>query len=163
MFPSSVLSMSAGLAYGIWPGVLYIWIGAGGAATTGYLIGRFFGKSILRLHNYQWSQKAEKQINKRGFLFVLLLRLIPIMGFGLLSYLSGIMKVKFPSYISATMIGILPGVFVYGTIGASIMTRDPLTVVIASLLVIILLTVSFFYRNKVKKWLGLNEERENGE
>ncbi|WP_281976259.1 TVP38/TMEM64 family protein [Halobacillus litoralis] len=162
MFPSSVLSMSAGLAYGIWPGIIYIWIGAGGAAITGYFIGRFFGKSVLHLDNYQWSQKAEDRIKQRGFLFVLLLRLVPIMGFSLLSYLSGMMKVRFSSYLLATMIGILPGVFAYGTVGASIIAGDPIVVGIAIAMVILLMMVSFFYRNRVKKWLGIDEDREKG-
>ncbi|MFC7322479.1 TVP38/TMEM64 family protein [Halobacillus campisalis] len=160
MFPSSVLSMSAGLAYGMWPGILYIWIGAGGAATTGYIIGRFFGKSILRLYHYQWSQKAEEKINERGFLFVLFLRLVPIIGFSLLSYLSGMMKLRFSSYLMATMIGILPGVFTYGTVGASIIAGDPIIVGIAIIMVVLLMMISYLNRNRVKKWLGLDSDRE---
>ncbi|MGP4075913.1 TVP38/TMEM64 family protein [Halobacillus sp. K22] len=155
MFPAPILSMSAGLAYGIWPGTLYIWLGAGGAAATGYLIGRFFGKAVLQLNQYSWSAKAEEKMNKQGFWFVLVLRLFPLMGFSLLSYLSGMTKIRFSTYLSATWIGILPGVFAYGTLGASLMEGDPLIIGAAVLLFMILLSLSFFFRNKVKLWLDL--------
>ncbi|RDY66634.1 TVP38/TMEM64 family protein, partial [Halobacillus trueperi] len=58
--------------------------------------------------------------------------------------------------------GILPGVFAYGTVGASIIAGDPIVVGIAIGMVIIVMMVSFFYRNRVKKWLGIDEDREKG-
>ncbi|MGP4070107.1 TVP38/TMEM64 family protein [Halobacillus sp. B29] len=160
MFPAPVLSMSAGLAYGVWPGTLYIWLGAGGAAATGYLIGRFFGKAVFQFHQYSWSARAEERMNRQGFWFVLLLRLFPLMGFSMLSYLSGMTKVRFSTYLSATWIGILPGVFVYGTLGASLMAGDPLIIGSALLFLVILLSLSFFFRHKVKNWLDLEENKE---
>lgn len=99
-------------------------------------------------------------MNRQGFWFVLLLRLFPLMGFSMLSYLSGMTKVRFSTYLSATWIGILPGVFVYGTLGASLMAGDPLIIGAAVLLLVLLLSLSFFFRHKVKNWLDLEENKE---
>jgi uncharacterized membrane protein YdjX (TVP38/TMEM64 family) len=155
-FPSFILSMTAGLTYGVWPGAAFIWMGALGAASTGYLIGRFLGEKVLKVHNFSWSEKLEKQITERGFLFVLILRLIPVIGFGLLSYLSGVMKVRFHHYILATMIGILPGIVVYGTLGSSLTSGSRTMMLAAFLLLAAVSGLIFIFRGRVKKWVGFD-------
>ncbi|TVP85318.1 MAG: TVP38/TMEM64 family protein, partial [Alkalicoccus sp.] len=154
-FPSFILSMTAGLTYGIWPGAVFIWLGALGAASTGYLIGRFLGRKILKIHNFSWSEKMEEKITERGFLFVLVLRLIPVIGFGMLSYLSGVMNVRFHHYIVATMIGILPGIFVYGTLGSSLTSGSRMVMLSAFLLLAAVSGVIFIFRGRVKQWVGI--------
>jgi uncharacterized membrane protein YdjX (TVP38/TMEM64 family) len=155
-FPSFILSMTAGLTYGVWPGAAFIWMGALGAASTGYLIGRFLGEKVLKVHNFSWSEKLEKQITERGFLFVLILRLIPVIGFGLLSYLSGVMNVRFHHYILATMIGILPGIVVYGTLGSSLTSGSRTMMLAAFLLLAAVSGLIFIFRGRVKKWIGFD-------
>lgn len=93
-FPTSVLSLAAAFTYGVWPGMLYIIIGATGAGVTGYVIGRFFGDSVLKFQQIKWSSAIYARMQWQGFLYVFILRLIPLVGFSILSYLAGMTRVS---------------------------------------------------------------------
>ena len=154
-FPSSLLSITASITYGLWPGVLYIWTGALGGATSGYFIGRLMGRTIFSKRQIPWNDRMRYLMENRGFLVVLALRLIPLMGFSMLSYLSGFSKIKYSHFISATMIGIIPGMLMYGTFGQSIVSGSRLLLWVAIAVLFILSAGGFFLRKKIKKWLGL--------
>lgn len=153
--PTSVLSLGAGLAFGVWPGVLYILIGATAAATTGYVMGRLFGRSVLNVERYPWSEKLFSQMEKRGFMYVFVLRLIPIVSFDLLSYAGGIANVRFRAFLFATFFGMIPGTFAYSFLGASLASGSMKTFLIAALVFISLFVITYLFREPVKRWLGL--------
>ncbi|TCI36284.1 TVP38/TMEM64 family protein [Exiguobacterium sp. SH4S7] len=156
--PTSVLSLGAGLAFGVWPGVLYILFGATAAAVTGYVMARLFGRSVLKVEKYPWSEKLFAQMEERGFLYVFVLRLIPLVSFDLLSYAGGIAKVRFKSFLLATVLGMIPGTLAYSFLGASLASGSVTTIFIAALVFVSLLGVTYYFRNPVKKWLGLTSE-----
>lgn len=153
--PTSILSLGAGLAFGVWPGVLYILFGATAAAVTGYVMARLFGRSVLKVDSYPWSKKLFTQMKQRGFLYVFVLRLIPLVSFDLLSYAGGIAKVKFKSFLLATVLGMIPGTLAYSFLGASIASGSVTLIFIAALVFVSLLGVTYYFREPVKKWLGL--------
>ncbi|SDJ11401.1 Uncharacterized membrane protein YdjX, TVP38/TMEM64 family, SNARE-associated domain [Salimicrobium halophilum] len=157
-FPASVLSLTAGITYGLWPGMLFIWVGAVGAASTGYLIGSFLGTKIASLRHFEITDRLQKQVATQGFLFVLTLRLIPLMGFGLLSYLSGWLDIRFRTYITATMIGILPGTFAYVTVGASLDSGNPWLIAAAVSFAACFFGIMYKYRDKVRTWIGFEDK-----
>ncbi|PBB06962.1 TVP38/TMEM64 family protein [Salimicrobium humidisoli] len=154
--PTSVLSLGAGLLFGVWPGVLYIIIGATGAAMTGYVMARLFGKSIVPLDNFSWGEKLFRRIEERGFLYIFVLRLIPIVSFDLLSYAGGIARVRFRSYILATVLGMIPGTFVYSFLGSSLASGSIVTIGAAAAVFVLMVAVTYYFRAPVKKWLGLS-------
>lgn len=98
--PTSVLSLGAGLAFGVWPGVLYILFGATAAAVTGYVMARLFGRSVLKVESYPWSEKLFIQMEQRGFMYVFVLRLIPLVSFDLLSW---IVNTKLDSFYEVSL------------------------------------------------------------
>lgn len=155
-FPTSVLSLGAGLAFGVFPGVFYIILGATGAATTGYVMARLFGRSIINMDRFSWSENLFNQMKKRGFLYVFILRLIPLVSFDLLSYAGGISKVRFQSFIIATVLGMLPGTFAYSFLGASIASGNLTMIIVAISVFVILLGITYYFRAPVQKWLGLS-------
>lgn len=158
-FPTSVLSLGAGLAFGVWPGVLYIIIGATGAASTGYVMARLFGRSVLKMDSFSWSEKLFHQMEKRGFLYIFVLRLIPIVSFDLLSYAGGIARVRFSSFILATVLGMIPGTFAYSFLGASIASGNIFIFIIAAALFLLLIGITYYFRKPVKRWLGLSPDK----
>lgn len=158
-FPTSILSLAAGIAYGVWPGALYILFGATGAAATGYLMARYFGDSVLKFHSFKWSDQVFEKVDERGFLYVLILRLIPLMGFDILSYISGIARVRFKSFILATALGIIPGTLAYAFLGSSIESGETSTIIMAVIIFVVLIALTYLFRNRVKTWLGLTESK----
>ncbi|MGI8316327.1 TVP38/TMEM64 family protein [Halobacillus mangrovi] len=159
-FPTTIFSMTAGLSYGAWPGILYIWIGLTAAAMTGYWIGQLFGKSMIKWHALSWSEPFQERIREHGFLYVLILRVFPLIGFDLLCYTSGFARVRFSHYLAATMLGVLPGATAYGLLGSSIASGDRRLIFLAVTGVLILLGMSYLFRSRVKEWLGLDHEEK---
>ena len=154
--PMSILSIGAGLAFGVWPGALYIWFGALGGATTGYLMGRFFGHSVLDVGRYRWAEQLFEQMGQRGFLYVFILRLIPLVSFDLLSYAGGIARVRYRAFLLATALGMIPGIFAYTFLGASLASGSVMTLIVASIVFLTLLLLTYVLREPIKRWLGLS-------
>lgn len=154
-FPTSILSLAAAFAYGVWPGMLYIVIGATAAGITGYIMGRYFGDSVLRFQDSKWAQRIYPRMKEQGFLYVFVLRLIPLVGFDILSYLAGMTRVRIRSFIPATLFGMLPGTFAYSLVGTSLASGDRTLILIALSVFALLLLLTFLLRDKVRHWLKI--------
>lgn len=147
-FPASVLSIAGGLAFGAWLGTIYTIIGATLGAMLSFYVAKNLGKSLVKK---QWSGNAGKiqgQMEKNGFLYVLLFRLIPVINFDLISYLAALAKVRFTSFALATLIGIIPGTFAYNFLGSSFVSGNPKIISIAVAVSIVLTVVPIFIRNR---------------
>ncbi|SIS45876.1 TVP38/TMEM64 family protein [Salimicrobium flavidum] len=158
-FPASLLSLTAGITYGIWPGVLFIWIGATVAASAGYVIGKFLGTKVASLREIETTARFQERVSTHGFLFVLILRLIPLIGFGMLNYLSGWLHIRFRSYVTATMVGILPGTIAYVTVGAGIVSGNLWMVAAAIVGAGVFISIVYFHKNNIRNWLGFPEKK----
>lgn len=119
MAPVSLLSLAAGLAYGVW-GFPLVLVSATLAATLAFLLGRY----ALRDRVLQWIKQDKKllSLNKavsaEGWRVVGLLRLSPLVPFGMQNYLFSITEIKLVPYIVASAIGMMPGTALYVYIGA---------------------------------------------
>ncbi|PYZ97265.1 TVP38/TMEM64 family protein [Alteribacter lacisalsi] len=169
LFPASVLSIAGGLAFGPFYGTVYTLIGATGSAASAFITARVLGKNIA---GKEWKgrySQIQKQLEERGFFYVLLLRIIPVFNFDLISYASGISKVRFSPFVTATAIGMVPGVFAYTYLGSSLVDGGTGTWVFAGSLFLIVILVPVFFRGKVKRMLGMGKkdttkrEEENDE
>jgi len=103
-FPASILTLGAGVVFGVVQGSIYVFIGATIGATLAFLVGRYLARG--------W---VEKRIE--GMKIVLLTRLSPIFPFNLLNYAYGLTKVTFRDYVFGTF-GILPGTIMYVYVGS---------------------------------------------
>lgn len=121
-FPATLLTLISGALFGFWGGVFYTIVGENLSANLAYAIGRFLGEDFCRpdaegeigLLN-TWS----KELRENSFISVLIMRFI-YLPFDLVNYGCGILCVKWPAYILATFIGILPGLITFVSFGATI-------------------------------------------
>lgn len=119
MAPVSLLSMTAGLAFGVWGFPLVI-LSATLAATLAFLLGRY----ALRDRVSRWIDQDKKlyalnkAVSAEGWRVVGLMRLSPIVPFGMQNYLFSITEIKLVPYIAASAIGMMPGTALYVYIGA---------------------------------------------
>jgi uncharacterized membrane protein YdjX (TVP38/TMEM64 family) len=98
LFPASILSLGGGLAFGAFWGTVLTVVGATAGAVLSFWVARKLGKNIA---NKTWKGKGEvvqHQLEEHGFLYVILLRLIPVINFDIISYLAGISKIKFKAF-----------------------------------------------------------------
>jgi pyruvate/2-oxoglutarate dehydrogenase complex dihydrolipoamide dehydrogenase (E3) component/uncharacterized membrane protein YdjX (TVP38/TMEM64 family) len=117
LFPATLLTALSGTLFGFWWGVLYTIIGENASANFAYWIGRFFGKD-MKLEDSLIGNWVES-LRARPFGTVLFMRLFYV-PFDLTNYGSGILKINWPSYFTATLIGIMPGLTTFVALGAAL-------------------------------------------
>ncbi|WGG45915.1 TVP38/TMEM64 family protein [Rossellomorea sp. DA94] len=159
LFPASILSFSAGLAFGAVEGFFYIVLGALGGATVAYYAASILGAKLLKRPSPRIVKIREK-MEESGFIYVLVLRLVPFLNFDLISYLAGMGKVRYLPFILATAIGILPGTFGYVFLGSSLVGEDRTNLYIAIGFFLAMIIGPLIFKKKMKAWLGLSGKED---
>jgi uncharacterized membrane protein YdjX (TVP38/TMEM64 family) len=146
LFPVSVLSLAGGLAFGAVWGTVYTVF----SATLGAILSFYVAKHLdsRSLKNASRIEKWQKQLKEKGFFYIFLLRIIPILNFDLVSYVAGISRLKLHSYIFATMLGVLPGTLAYNLLGDSFIKGNGTAIAIAACFVILAACIPILMKNK---------------
>ena len=121
--PASIVTITAGLAFGPWWGTL---AAVGGAAARAYLqffVARLLGREAVSKLLKGKVAALDQKIGENGFKTVLLVRLIPNFPYDVQNYGLGFSQVRFGPYALATLLGILPASFALVYLGHSI--TDP--------------------------------------
>jgi uncharacterized membrane protein YdjX (TVP38/TMEM64 family) len=150
LFPISVLSLAGGLAFGaIWGTVYTVFSGTLGAVISFY-IAKHLGSRWLKKKTNAVSriERWQKQLKDKGFFYILLLRIIPVLNFDLVSYVAGISRLKLGSYVFATMLGVLPGTLAYNLLGDSFIKGNGTAIAVAVCLVILVACIPILLKNK---------------
>jgi len=125
--PGSILTIGAGVLFGLLRGAILVSIGATIGAIAAFLIGRYFARDWVRglLKDNPKFAAIDKAVGREGWKIVLLTRLSPVFPFNLLNYGFGLTAVTLRDYAIATWIGITPGTVLYvyiGSIGGNLAT-----------------------------------------
>jgi uncharacterized membrane protein YdjX (TVP38/TMEM64 family) len=118
LFPAAVFSASAGAIWGL-KGLAYLLIGANLSAIAEFLIARYSAREFVEKLIKGKFSSIDQAVEKKGFVTVLLIRLIPNVAWDIQNLALGLTKVKFRDYALATFIGILPGSFALVYFGSS--------------------------------------------
>ena len=117
--PGSVLTLGAGVLFGVIKGSIFVFFGATIGATFAFLVGRYVARGWIskKIAGNQKFSAIDKAVGKEGFKIVLLTRLSPIFPFNLLNYGLGVTGVSLKDYVLAS-VGMLPGTIMYVYIGS---------------------------------------------
>lgn len=117
--PGSVLTLGAGVVFGIVEGSIYVFIAATLGATAAFLIGRYLARDWVakKIQGNPKFAAIDKAVATEGLKIVLLTRLSPIFPFNLLNYAFGITGVSIKDYVLGS-IGMIPGTIMYVYIGS---------------------------------------------
>ena len=117
--PGSAMSILAGIVYGWW-GVPLVLVSASLGTSVAFLIARYAARGAVaaRLETRPKLKAIDAAVDEEGWKVVALLRLSPLVPFGLQNYLFGVTSVGFWPYAVATLGGIVPGTFLYVSLGA---------------------------------------------
>jgi uncharacterized membrane protein YdjX (TVP38/TMEM64 family) len=156
VLPAYILTFLAGPLFGIWWGSLWVTIGANLGCQITFLISRFIGRDYIQRHFVKsgyWSERISRQLETNGFFILLFLRLIPIIPFCMINYLTGLTLIKYRDYNIATFLGMLPGTFLYVYLAAtaSNINKNPLGIVVPLVLIILLAILTAIINQKYKK------------
>lgn len=118
------LSLAGGLMFGTWQGGLLIIISATLGAGCLFLAARYIIGDTLRARaSNKWGaslQKFEASFNRDAASYMLVLRLLPIFPFFIVNLGAALVGVRFPVFMVTTFFGIMPGTFVFASIGNGI-------------------------------------------
>jgi len=119
MVPVSGMTLAAGLAYGAWGFPLVIACATLSSAVA-FLLGRHAAYNrVAQLANDNAKFRVLKDaVNEEGWRVVALLRLSPVLPFGLQNYLLSVTDIKLGPYMLATALSLMPVSALYVYIGS---------------------------------------------
>jgi uncharacterized membrane protein YdjX (TVP38/TMEM64 family) len=117
--PGSILTLGAGVVFGVVWGSLYVLIGATLGATAAFLVGRYLARNWVarKIEGNKKFAAIDRAVGKEGLKIVLLTRLSPVFPFNLLNYAFGITGVSLKDYFIGS-VGMIPGTIMYVYIGS---------------------------------------------
>lgn len=153
-FPVAVLALAGGLLFGLWWGSLYTFLGAILNCTLMFFLARYAGRKQVEAFVADklspiWQQRLANLNSKSGFALLIILRLIPAVPYNLINYAFGLSAMKYPAYILASCIGIIPGTFAFINIGDKALDVTSPDFRIAVGLLALLLAVTSFLGKKL--------------
>jgi uncharacterized membrane protein YdjX (TVP38/TMEM64 family) len=124
---AAILSLAAGATFGSIMGTLYANIAATLGATLAFLVTRYLLRDIVLNKFGGKLEGMNRELEERGFSYLLFLRLVPLFPFFLINLAAGLTRLPLRTFFFGTMFGIIPGGFVYVNAGASLATIDSLS------------------------------------
>ena len=117
--PASIVTLGAGVVFGVVKGSLFVFIGAMLGATAAFLVGRYLARDWIakKIAGNQKFAAIDEAIGREGRKIIFLIRLSPAFPFNLLNYALGLTKVSLPDYVLGTT-GIIPGTIMYVYLGS---------------------------------------------
>jgi uncharacterized membrane protein YdjX (TVP38/TMEM64 family) len=115
-----VLSLAGGYLFGIFLGAVYINIGATTGALCAFLFSRYLAGDWLQGRFGPHLDRFNREVKARGYLYLLIVRLIPLFPFVLVNLLSGLTRVPLRTYLWTTSLGIIPVSLIYAYAGSQL-------------------------------------------
>ncbi len=118
----TILSLALGFFFGRWMGTLLIIISATIGATLIFLLARYLIADWAR-EKLQENKQAVKLMNTfqtDAYNYLLFLRLVPLFPFWLVNLMAAFTPISSRTYVITTLIGIIPGSFVFANLGQSL-------------------------------------------
>jgi len=115
--PASVMAMAAGLSFGLVGGLVMAVAAATIRGCGQFLISRALGREAIASMLKGRVAALDQRIGQRGFETVLWMRIVPNVPYDLQNVSLGCSRVAFRSFALATLLGIIPGLFLWVYVG----------------------------------------------
>lgn len=121
LLPSSLLMMLAGFLFGPAWGLAVIWVAGLIASTAAFWIARGLARPWIerRVRGRPIFVAVDRAVRRKGFLVVLLTRLVMLLPYQVLNYTLGLTGVGFRDYLLGTNLGMLAPMFLFVYLGSS--------------------------------------------
>ena len=117
---ASVLTLMYGALLGTLVSGMLIVVAATAGASMIFLAARYAFADTLKERAGPWLSKMQDGFNKNAVSYLLFLRLVPAFPFFVVNIVPAFMGVTLRTYIITTFFGIMPGTFVFASIGNGI-------------------------------------------
>ncbi len=116
----SPVSLIGGFIFGKWVGTIVVVLGLSIGATFLYIFGNYFLKDIVREKFIERFKNLQIKFKKSEFLYLLIYRFIGGIPWQLSCVLPTIFNVKVKNFFFATLVGIIPQIFLAVSIGSGL-------------------------------------------
>ena len=116
----SPVALLAGFIFGKWLGTFIVVFGLSIGATILYIIGNYFFKDIIKEKFLYKFKILEIKFKNSEFIYLLIYRFIGGIPFAISNVLPCIFNVKIHNFFLATLIGMLPQLFLWVSIGSGL-------------------------------------------
>jgi len=116
----SPIALIGGFIFGKWIGTLIVILGLSTGATFLYIFGNYFLKDLIRNKFLDKFKSLELKFKKSEFIYLLIYRFIGGIPWQLSCLLPAIFNVKIINFFFASLIGIIPQVFLVVAIGSGL-------------------------------------------
>lgn len=127
--PGSILTLSAGVLFGVVKGTVLVSAASTTAAAISLVLARFALRGWVerKIAGRPAFRSIDEAVGREGWKIFLLLRLSPVFPFTLLNYSLGLTRIGFWPAVLSSWIGMLPGTILYVYIGsiARLAAEDP--------------------------------------
>ena len=121
-----VLSLAMGFVFGRWVATALVVVAATVGATLVFLAARYLFADAARRRLGAAGERIVAGFNENAFSYLLFLRLVPLFPFFLVNLAAALTAVPLRTYVLTTLIGIVPGTFVYVNLGQTLGRIDSL-------------------------------------
>ncbi|HYW92205.1 MAG TPA: TVP38/TMEM64 family protein [Gammaproteobacteria bacterium] len=115
--PGTILTLAGGALFGPGWGTFYSLTGATLGAAGAFLVARHLAGDWVRRRAGRRLDRLLEGIEQEGWRFVAFVRLVPLFPFNLLNYALGLTRIRFPAFVLASYVFMLPGAFAYAYLG----------------------------------------------
>jgi uncharacterized membrane protein YdjX (TVP38/TMEM64 family) len=117
---AAILSIAGGALFGPVKGTLLAVAAATAGATLSFLSARYVLRDAILGRFGARLEGVNRELESRGFSYLLVQRLVPVFPFFLVNVACGVTRLPLRVFLPATLVGIVPGGFVYVNAGASL-------------------------------------------
>jgi len=162
----SPVAIFAGFIFGKWFGVLIVVLGLSIGASILYLFANYFLKDYIKEKFLKKFESLEEKFKKSEFFYMLIYRFIGGIPFAISNILPCIFNVQLKNFFWATIIGIIPSIFLICSIGSGLekiideniepptfielVTSSDIFIPLVIFLILVLITIflrKLFYKN----------------
>jgi uncharacterized membrane protein YdjX (TVP38/TMEM64 family) len=115
-----VMTFAVGFLFGRWVGTAIVVLAASVGATLAFLSARYLFADFARRKMGPRLKRLAAGFERDAFNYILFVRLVPLFPFWLMNLVPAFTPVTARTFFVATLIGILPGTFVFANVGESL-------------------------------------------
>ncbi len=115
-----VMTFAVGFLFGRWVATGIVVLAASVGATLAFLSARYLFADVAKRRMGPRLQRLARGFEQDAFNYILFVRLVPVFPFWLMNLVPAFTPVTARTFFVATLIGILPGTFVFANVGESL-------------------------------------------
>ena len=119
ILPSTVLNLTGGALFGTLWGLIWTSLAAILSAVLTFWVTRKWVRDWVQHRLDRRWENLDSEVRAGGIFYLLAIRLLPIIPYGIVNYSAGISSVRFYDYLIGTSLGTIPGLLPFVMLGSS--------------------------------------------